>query len=66
VRPHRWQPTRLFPWDSLGKNAGALGWEEFPGEGSGHPLQYSWPGEFLGQRSLVGYNLWGCKELNTD
>ena len=20
------------------------------------------PGEFLGQRSLVGYSLWGCKE----
>ena len=23
------------------------------------------PGEFHGQRSLVGYNLWGCKELDT-
>ena len=23
------------------------------------------PGEFHGQRSLVGYSLWGCKELNT-
>ena len=23
------------------------------------------PGEFLGQRSLVGYSLWDCKELNT-
>ena len=22
------------------------------------------PGEFKGQRSLVGYSLWGCKELN--
>ena len=23
VRPHRWQPTRLFrPWDSPGKNTG--------------------------------------------
>ena len=22
VRPHRWQPTRLRPWDSPGKNTG--------------------------------------------
>ena len=22
VRPHRWQPTRLCPWDSPGKNTG--------------------------------------------
>ena len=22
-------------------------------------------GEFHGQRSLVGYSLWGCKELDT-
>ena len=31
-----------------------------PGEGNGNPLQYL-PGEFHGQRSLVGYSLWGCK-----
>ena len=42
LRPHRRQPTRLLcPWDSPGKNTGALGREEFPGEGNGHPLQYS-------------------------
>ena len=42
VQPHRRQPTRLLcPWDSPGKNTGALGQEEFPGEGNGHPLQYS-------------------------
>ena len=23
------------------------------------------PGEFYGQRSLEGYNPWGCKELDT-
>ena len=23
------------------------------------------PGEFHGQRGLVGYSLWGCKESNT-
>ena len=33
-----------------------------PGEGNGNPLQYSWPGEFHGQKSLVGYSSWGCKE----
>ena len=30
-----------------------------PGEGNGNPLL---PGEFHGQRSLVGYSPWGCKE----
>ena len=41
-------------------NAGDLG--SIPGsgrclgEGNGNPLQYSWPGEFHGQRSLVGYS----------
>ena len=28
----------------------------FPGEGSGNPRK------FHGQRNLVGYSLWGCKE----
>ena len=32
------------------------------GEGSGYPLQYSWPAEFHGQRSLGGYS--PCKELD--
>ena len=49
-----------------------------PGEGNGYPLQYSclenhmdrgvWQvtvhGESHGQRSLVGYSPWGCKELD--
>ena len=38
-----------------------------PGEGNGNPLQYSpvfLPGEFHGQKSLVGYSQWGCKELD--
>ena len=34
-----------------------------PGEGNGYSLQYS--GEFHGQRSLVGYSSWSCKELDT-
>ena len=36
-----------------------------PGEGNGNPLQYFFPGEFHGQRSLVGCSPWGCKELDT-
>ena len=32
------------------------------GEGNGTPLQYSWPGEFHGQRSLVGFGPWGHRE----
>ena len=32
-----------------------------PGGGNGNPL----PGESHGQRSLVGYSPWGCKELDT-
>ena len=37
----------------------------FPGVGSGNPLQYSWLEKFHGQSSLMGYNPWGCKELDT-
>ena len=35
-----------------------------PGEGNGSPLQYSCLENPHGQRSLVGYSPWGCKELN--
>ena len=41
------------------------GLERSPGGGNDNPLQYSWPGEFHGQRSLAGYSPWGHKELNT-
>ena len=34
------------------------------GVGNGNPLQYLCLGNSLGQRSLAGYCLWGCKELN--
>ena len=34
-----------------------------PGEGNGCPLFL--PGELHGQRSLVGYSPWGCKESDT-
>ena len=29
------------------------------------PTPIFWPGEFHGQRSLAGYNPWGCKESET-
>ena len=35
-----------------------------PGEGPGNPLQYSCLESPRGQRSLVDYSLWGCKELD--
>ena len=35
------------------------------GEGNGHPTPVFLPGEFHGQRSLVGYSPWGRKESNT-
>ena len=36
----------------------------FPGEGIGYPLQYSCLDNPHGQGSLVGYSLWGRKELD--
>ena len=35
--------------------------ERSPGEGNGNPLQYFCLGN-PGERSLVGYSLWGCKK----
>ena len=40
-----------------------LGWED-PLE-EGNSLQYSCLENPHGQRSLVGYSPWGCKELDT-
>ena len=36
-----------------------------PGGGHGNPLQYSCLENPHGQRSLVGYSPWGCKESDT-
>ena len=51
---------------------GRLGEEEIIsqysfGGGNGNPLQYSclMPGKSHGQRILVGYSLWGLKDLDT-
>ena len=62
-----------FPGGSDGKasvyNAGDLGSSprlgRSPGEGNGNPFQYYLPGKSHGQRSLVGYSLWGHKEADT-
>ena len=35
------------------------------GEGNSKCIPVFLAGEFRGQRSLAGYNPWGCKELNT-
>ena len=59
-----------FPGSSDGKesscNAGDLGvipWlGRSPGGRHGNPLQYSCLENPYGQRSLVGYSPWGCKE----
>jgi len=41
-----------------------LGQEDSPGGGCGNPLQCSCLENPHGQRSLVGYAPWGCKELD--
>ena len=59
-----------FPGGSDGKesacNAGDLSSipesGRLPGEGNGLPTPVFLPGECHGQRSLVGYSPWGCKE----
>ena len=39
--------------------------ERSPGERNGNPLQFFLAGKSHVQRSLKGYSLWGCKELDT-
>ena len=40
------------------------GLERSRGEGNGNPLQYSCLEKSHGQRSLMGYSPWGCRELD--
>ena len=62
-----------FPGCSDGKesthNSGdpdsITGLERSPGKGNDNPLQYSCLENPHGQRSLVGYSPWGCKESDT-
>ena len=44
-----------------GDVSSVLGLRRSPGEGNGNPPLFL-PGEFHGQRSLMGYCPWGCKE----
>ena len=61
----------LFPSDGKASacNAGDLGsipgLGRSPGEGNGNPLQYSCLENPHGQRILVGYSPWDCKESDT-
>ena len=50
---------------NAGDQGSVPGWGRSPGEGNGYALQYSWPGESHGQKSLVGYSPWDCKESDT-
>ena len=43
----------------------SLGWEDPLEESMANPFQYSCLENPYGQRSLVGYSLWGHKELGT-
>ena len=43
----------------------SLGQEDSLGEGNGNPLQYSCLEKSHGQRSLVDYSPWDCKESDT-
>ena len=59
-----------FPGASVVKNPPAnagdagliLGWGRSPRGGNGNPLQYPCLEKVYGQRSLVGYSLWSCRE----
>ena len=64
-----WLQVTCFPGSSAGKESvcnvgdpGSIpGLERAPGEGHGNPLPSVFlPGESPGQKSLVGYNPWGC------
>ena len=65
--------SSVFPGGSVVKNPPANAGDmdsvprsrRFPGEGNGNPLQYYCLENPHGQRSLVGYSSWGCKELDT-
>ena len=49
----------------IGRDLGLIpGLGRSPAEGNGNPLPVFLPGEFHGQRSLVGYSPWGHKELD--
>ena len=62
-----------FPGSSAGKESachvgdlGSIpGLRRSPGGGHGNPVQYTCLKNPNGQRSLVGYSPWDCKEVDT-
>ena len=68
-QPYAWY--LCFPGSSSGKerNAGEPGLTpgsgRSPAKGIGFPLQYSCLENPHGQRNLVGYSPWSCKESDT-
>ena len=48
----------------MGELGSIPGLGRYPGKGHSNPLQYSCLENPHGQRSLVGYNPWDCKELD--
>ena len=52
------------PPDSAGDTGSIPGLGRPPGKGNGNLLQYSYLENSYGQRRLVGYSLWGHKELD--
>ena len=65
--------AKELPYGSDGKESACKAWdpgqipgsERSPGEGNSKPLQYSFLENPHGQGSLVGYSLWGHKDLDT-
>ena len=53
------------PPASVGDTGLIPGSERSPGGGKWQPTLVFLPGEFHGQRSLVGYSPWGLKESDT-
>ena len=50
---------------NVGNSGSALGSGRSPREGNSYPFQYSCLENPHGQRDLVGYSPWGCKESDT-
>ena len=67
------RPDPGFPGGSVGKEStcnegdlgSILGLGKSPGGGHDNPFQYSHLENTHGQRNLVGYSPWGCKESDT-
>ena len=51
---YRWKRCGFYPWV-----------RKIPWSGKWQPIPVFLPGKFHGQKSMVGYGPWGCKELDT-